>query len=60
MTHERMETKRNFLVELPVYSDQSLGWDCVEDLQGGCCPCEVDLSRLHMGLCSCSEWPVLP
>jgi len=30
-----------FVVELRVYSDQSLGWDCVEDLQGGCCPCEI-------------------
>jgi hypothetical protein len=47
------------VVEFPVYSDQSLGWDCVEDPQGGC-PCEIDISRLPMGLCSCSEWPVLP
>ena len=27
---------------IAVYSDQSLGWDCVEHLQGGCCPCEID------------------
>src|SRR5882762_1223221 len=33
-------------LELRVYSDQSLGWDCVEDPEGGCCPCEIDLSRL--------------
>jgi hypothetical protein len=38
------------VVELLVYSDQSPGWNCVEGLQGGC-PCEIEPSRLRMGLC---------
>src|SRR5258708_38420698 len=59
-TSDRIWYQRNLVVELPVYSDESLGWDGVEDPQGDCCPCEIDLSRLHTGLCSCSEWPVLP
>ena len=37
------------VTELRVYSDESLGWDCAEP-QGGCCPCEIDLSGLHTGL----------
>src|SRR5258708_1811695 len=48
------------VVELPVYPDQSPGWNYAEDPQGDSCPCEFNLSRWHTGLCSCSELPVLP
>jgi hypothetical protein len=38
------------LEPLRVYSDLNLGWGCVGGTQGGCCPCEINLSRLHTGL----------
>jgi hypothetical protein len=48
------------VVDLRVYSDESPGWDYIEDLKEFALPCEIDLTRLHMALCSCPELPERP
>lgn len=55
-----METKLNFFVELPVYSDESLAGVCVEILKEVAIHAESTFQACILGLCSCSEWPVLP